>query len=80
MRSSSIKTIVAGLSLAVTLVAAAPAADARPAQRPTQTRSTARENGREILRDFAMRLINRVRRGISVNDSITIPIPGPSGK
>lgn len=80
MRSSSIKTIVAGLSLVVTLVAAAPAADASPAQRPTQTRSTARENGREILRDFAMRLINRVRRGISVNDSITIPIPGPNGK
>lgn len=76
MRSSSVKTTVATLVVAVTLIAAVPSAQARE----TRTKETAvAEQG---LADRAMRAVERVMRrltggGVSTNSDLpSIPVPG----
>lgn len=70
MRSSSIKTVVVALSLTVTLVAAAPRAEARSSQ-PTRTRIGATDRLQRAFSQFMKRF------GISFgSDALpTDPIP-----
>ena len=72
MRTSSIKTIAAALSISFTMLAAAPSADARQAQKSQTTRAEAQANDR-----FAgvREVINRALRRIGINTGATIPIP-----
>jgi hypothetical protein len=79
MRSTSVKTIVAALSITVTVLVAVPTATARPtqkAQKPqtTRTREEAPSTDRfAVVRD----LINRTLRRLGLNGGITIPTPSP---
>jgi len=54
MRSSSIKTVVAALSLTITLVAAAPRAEARSSQ-PTRSRIGATDRIQRAVNSFLKR-------------------------
>jgi hypothetical protein len=79
MRYSSVKTIVATLSIVVSLTVAAPAARAagtRSAGEAIATRDEPRGVGRveRILRRF----LNRLAGGISTNELPTPPLPPPS--
>jgi hypothetical protein len=74
MRTSSIKAIVAALSISFTVLAAVPSADARPAkaQKSQTTRAEAAANDRFAgLREA----INSVLRRIGIQTGATIPIP-----
>jgi hypothetical protein len=70
MRSSSIKTVVVALSLTVTLVAAAPRAEARSSQ-PTRSRVGATDRVQRAFTNFLKRF------GISFGSEVlpTDPIP-----
>ena len=77
MRSSSIKSIVAVLSISVTVLAAVPTATARPAQKSQKSQSTrTREVAPSTDRFTSMRdLINRTLRRLDLNGRIGIPVP-----
>lgn len=85
MRSSSMKSLVATLSIFTMLVMAVPAADARPA-RPRETSSaSSRDDVREpggIARAMQRLLQRLFGGGVTSNSLPTVPIPGPgtSGK
>lgn len=74
MRTSSIKAIVAALSISVTVLAAVPSADARPAQgrKSQSTRAEAPANDRLAA---VRELITRTLRRFGVHTGATIPIP-----
>jgi hypothetical protein len=76
MRASSIKTIIAALSISVTVLAAVPA-DARPAQGAQKTQTTrSREEAPSNDRFAAAReWLQRALRRIGVQGGITIPVP-----
>ena len=76
MRSSSIKTVVAAVSITATMLAAVPSADARTAQpRKSQTTRT-RDAGSSSDRIAPVReLITRALRRIGIQTGATIPIP-----
>lgn len=77
MRYPSMKSIVAALSISVTLLAAVPTASARPVQsaRNPQTART-RDDRPSSDRIAAVReFINRALRRIATQGGITIPIP-----
>lgn len=74
MRSSSVKTTLAVLTLSLTLISAAPSANAREAQ--TRDTPTIRAGNGPV--DRAIRTIRRLIGGVIVvnGDSPSIPIPG----
>ena len=79
MRLSSMKSIVATLTISLTLLAAVPAAAARPSQgaRNPQTTRT-RDDAPAADRFAAVRqFINRTIRRITAQGGITIPVPKP---
>ncbi|HEX6098739.1 MAG TPA: hypothetical protein VF432_20655 [Thermoanaerobaculia bacterium] len=80
MRSSSVKSIVAVLSISVTVLAAVPTANARPAQGASKTQTTrTREEAPSNDRFAAVReLINRTLRRLGLQGGITIPVPRPT--
>jgi hypothetical protein len=73
MRSSSVKTLAVAVTLAFTVLTAAPSADARPAQpkRATQTRKDTRVS---TVQTFVRLMLQRF--GINVNGLPSDPIPG----
>jgi hypothetical protein len=73
MRSSSVKTLVSAVTLTFTLVVAAPPAEARPSQpkRPAQSAPSMADRAQRAVRQILKRVL-----GISVNDIVTVPIPG----
>lgn len=76
MRSSSIKTVVAAVSITATMLAAVPSADARTAQ-PRKS-ETARTRDAEPSSDRSApvrELIARALRRIGIQTGATIPIP-----
>ena len=79
MRYSSIKSIVAALSITVTLLAVAPAATAARVQGTRNQQTSARDADRETDRLAVVRqLFHRVVRRFTSNGGITIPVPAPS--
>lgn len=84
MRSSSIKTVFAVLSLVLTLSAAAPATQAAPAPRTRQVAPASRGESRDFDRaiEAVRRFLRRFTGGFTANDGptsggTTIPIPPP---
>ena len=73
MRHSSVKSIVAALSIVVTLSAAAPTASAAARNGARQTVN--REAGKEKARTPLMKLVQRVLRRIGINSGPQVPIP-----
>lgn len=72
MRSSSMKSLLSALSIAVTLFFAVPSAHARTAAPQRETR-TSRESA-DIMRAIR-RLLSRISEGFTTNSGPTIPIP-----
>lgn len=79
MRTSSVRTAIAALTISITLLAAVPSADARPAQ----TRETnVGERAGDGPADRAFRAVQRVLRrliggGVTTNgDGVSVPTPG----
>jgi hypothetical protein len=72
MRSSSVKTLVAAVSLTLTLVAAAPSAEARPSQpqRTSQSAPSMADRAQRVVRQLLKRFF-----GITANVLPTDPIP-----
>jgi hypothetical protein len=74
MRSSSVKTLVSVASITLTLVLAAPSAEARPAQRSRgsqTTQSSVTDRAQRVVRQLLQRFF-----GISANELPSDPIPG----
>ncbi|HEX6098738.1 MAG TPA: hypothetical protein VF432_20650 [Thermoanaerobaculia bacterium] len=76
MRASTIKSLIAALSISLTVLAAVPA-DARPAQGAQKTQTTrTREEAPSNDRFAAVReLVRRTLRRIGLQGGITIPVP-----
>jgi hypothetical protein len=77
MRSSSVKTLVSVASITLTLVLAAPSAEARPAQRSRgsqTTQSSVTDRAQRVVRQLLQRFF-----GISANELPTDPVPGFAG-
>jgi len=78
MRFSSMKSVVATLTISATLLVAAPVATAASVQNAGQTKSTARESKRDTDRFAGVReFINRAVRRITSTGGMTVPIPKP---
>lgn len=77
MRFSSIKSVVAALSIAVMLVVAVPAADARPAKSRETSSARSREDARKSNTVFRaiQRLLNRFFGGPTSNALPAPPLP-----
>lgn len=77
MRSSSIKSIVAAVSISITVLAAVPVATAGTAQRQQKNQTTrTRETAPSTDRFATFReLVNRTLRRIGVQTGISIPTP-----
>lgn len=81
MRNSSMKSVVAALSITVTLLAAAPAAAAHRVQgaSPRNPQTAARDAGRNEDRLAVVRqFINRAVRRVASNSGLVIPTPPPA--
>ena len=79
MRHSSVKSIVAALSIVVTLSAAAPTASAAAPKgaRPSVTRDAGKEKDRTSV---MKQLVQRVLRRIGINSGPQVPIPAPTNE
>ena len=79
MRHSSIKTIVAALSVTVALTTAAPVATAATTRATRDAQVTrARDDAADKSLFAGVRaVVKRALRRLGVNDGITIPIPPP---
>jgi hypothetical protein len=80
MRYSSIKTLVAALSITLSLAAFAPVASARqPATSRGAETTRAREDSDFADRVARMReLVNRAVRRLASHTTMTVPIPAPT--